>query len=94
MGAPAWRVIVDEVSAFLGPDAVAHQLEPVGDLLSPRELEVLHLVADGLDNEAIATRLTLSVRTVERHLQNVYTKLDLTGRNARTVAVARLLAHA
>ena len=57
-------------------------------MLSPRELEVLRLAAEGLDNDAIAEALTLSVRTVERHLQNVYAKLDLTGRNARTAAVA------
>ena len=60
------------------------------EVLSPRELEVLRLAAEGLDNDAIAEALTLSVRTVERHLQNVYAKLDLTGRNARTAAVARL----
>jgi hypothetical protein len=34
------------------------------------------------------------VRTVERHLQNLYGQLDLTGRNARTAAVARLHAGA
>ena len=66
--------------------------DPIDRLLSPRELEVLGLAADGLDNDAIAEALTLSVRTVERHLQNVYAKLDLTGRNARTAAVARLRA--
>ena len=61
--------------------------------LSSREREVLALAARGHDNEGIATELTLSVRTVERHLQNVYLKLGLQGRNARTAAVARLLSQ-
>ena len=87
---PAWPVFVDEVTEFLGPDRPAAATEAVDSVLSARELEVLRLAADGLDNEAIAIALTLSVRTVERHLQNVYGKLDLTGRNARTAAVARL----
>ena len=64
------------------------------DLLSPREVEILHLAAQGLDNDAIAQALTLSVRTVERHLSNVYAKLDLHGKSARTAAVARLLTRA
>jgi pimeloyl-ACP methyl ester carboxylesterase/DNA-binding CsgD family transcriptional regulator len=64
------------------------------DQLSPREVEILHLAAEGLDNEAIAGALTLSVRTVERHLSNVYAKLDLRGKSARTAAVARLLTRA
>jgi len=59
--------------------------------LSARELDVLRLVAEGLDNDEVARRLTLSTRTVERHLQNVYTKLGVQGRSARTAAVARLL---
>ena len=89
---PAWSVFVDEVAGFLAPDADPRGPGPDRRLLSARELEVLGLAADGLDNDAIAEALTLSVRTVERHLQNVYAKLDLTGRNARTAAVARLRA--
>lgn len=93
---PAWPVFVEEVRAFLEPDRAT---APAGDaapvdvaaLLSERELEVLRLAATGSDNEAIAGHLTLSVRTVERHLQNVYAKLGVAGRSARAAAVARLL---
>jgi DNA-binding CsgD family transcriptional regulator len=63
----------------------------VGALLSGRELEVLRLVAAGRDNDEIAAELFLSVRTVERHLQNVYAKLGVGGKSARAAAVARLL---
>lgn len=56
--------------------------------LSPREEEVLGLVAEGRTNSAIAERLVLSVRTVERHLLNIYTKLGVRG---RTEAMARWL---
>ena len=63
-------------------------------LLSAREIDVLTLAAEGCDNDAIAARLSLSVRTVERHLQNVYAKLGLQGRSARTAAVAALLSRA
>ena len=63
-------------------------------LLSPREVDILRLAAGGRDNDAIAAELFLSVRTVERHLQNVYAKLGLQGRTARTAAVAQLLSRA
>jgi DNA-binding NarL/FixJ family response regulator len=59
-------------------------------ILSARELAVLRGAAHGLDNDAIARELTISVRTVERHLHNVYAKLDLHGKSARTAA--RMLA--
>jgi DNA-binding NarL/FixJ family response regulator len=63
--------------------------------LSPRELEVLELVAAGLTNEAIAEQLVLSVRTVERHLSNIYAKLRLSGKAARAGAAVRFMgAHA
>jgi pimeloyl-ACP methyl ester carboxylesterase/DNA-binding CsgD family transcriptional regulator len=97
---PAWPVFVHEVEEFLRPDHVAGPApvhsgrDPLVDCLSARELEVLTLAAEGHDNEGIARELVLSVRTVERHLQNVYVKLDLQGRSARTAAVARLLTTA
>lgn len=96
---PAWAVFVDEVEAFLAPDRASARPAPAvasspTELLSPRELEVLGLAARGHDNEDIARELVLSVRTVERHLQNVYAKLDVQGASARTAAVARLLTTA
>jgi DNA-binding CsgD family transcriptional regulator len=52
--------------------------------LTPRELQVLRLVATGESNKAIAKDLGLSERTVERHLSNIFTKLDLSTRAAAT----------
>jgi pimeloyl-ACP methyl ester carboxylesterase/DNA-binding CsgD family transcriptional regulator len=54
--------------------------------LSPREAEVMRLVAEGCTNAEVAERLVLSVRTVERHLLNAYVKL---GVRTRTEAAAR-----
>lgn len=84
---PAWRAFLVEVHAFLGtaPPSAATPLTE----LSGRELEVLELVASGLTNEAIAERLFLSVRTVERHLSNVYVKLRVSGKAGRAAAAAR-----
>lgn len=94
---PAWPVFLRELTAFLEPDrvtpAVAVEAE-LTSLVSPRELDILRLAAAGNDNETIARELFLSVRTVERHLQNAYAKLGLHGRTARTAAVARLLSGA
>ena len=78
--------------SFLGTRTpAASSPEGAADLsgLSGRELEVLELVAAGADNEQIASRLYLSVRTVERHLSNVYAKLGVSGKSARAAAAAR-----
>jgi pimeloyl-ACP methyl ester carboxylesterase len=65
---PAWPEFLREVNGFLGgTPAPAAEWD-----LSAREEEILGLVADGLSNEEIASRLVLSVRTVERHLSNCY----------------------
>ena len=49
-----------------------------------RELEVLRLVAGGNTNRAIAGELVLSERTVDRHVSNIYAKLDVPSRAAAT----------
>ncbi len=51
-------------------------------VLTPRELDVLKLVAQGLSNSDIARRLVLSEHTVHRHLANILRKLDLSSRAA------------
>jgi DNA-binding NarL/FixJ family response regulator len=52
---------------------------------------VLELVAAGLTNDAIAARLLVSVRTVERHLTNIYAKLRLSGKAARAAAAVSFI---
>jgi pimeloyl-ACP methyl ester carboxylesterase/DNA-binding CsgD family transcriptional regulator len=63
--------------------------DPVEDL-SARERELMNLVAAGLSNKEIASQLFLSVRTVERHLSNVYVKLRVSGKAARAAAAVRV----
>jgi DNA-binding CsgD family transcriptional regulator len=58
--------------------------------LTPRELQVLRLVSAGKTNATIAAELFLSERTVERHLSNIFTKLDL---STRTAAAAWAYGH-
>ena len=84
---PAWAQFRAELHAFLGSTETPTR----DDLpeLSHRELDVLSLVAAGLNNEEIAARLYLSVRTVERHLSNIYVKLGVSGKAARAAAAAR-----
>jgi DNA-binding NarL/FixJ family response regulator len=58
--------------------------EPLPGGLTPREAEVLRLVASGKSNRDIATALVISEHTVARHLQNMFTKLDVSSRSAAT----------
>ena len=59
--------------------------EPAPSGLTPRELEVLRLVASGRSNAQIAGELVLSEKTVARHLSSIFTKLDV---HSRTAAAA------
>jgi ATP/maltotriose-dependent transcriptional regulator MalT len=58
---------------------------PVGQL-SPREMEILRLVVDGLSNRQIADRLIISLGTVKAHVHNIFEKLHA---QTRTQAVGR-----
>ena len=48
--------------------------DPLDISLSAREIEIIELVAEGLTNQEIADRLTISKRTVDNHVSNVFTK--------------------
>jgi two-component system response regulator NreC len=65
-------------AGFLGREGRAES-KP-GATLSQREAEVLRLIASGYSNKEIASRLSLSVKTVEAHKANAMRKLDLNGR--------------
>ena len=52
--------------------------------LTARELQVLRLVARGKTNKAIAGELALGEKTVDRHVSNIFTKLDVSSRAAAT----------
>ena len=62
--------------------------EPAGSL-TPRELEVLRLLAAGATNHAIASRLHLADKTVHRHVSNIYAKLGVSSRAAATAYAYR-----
>ena len=57
---------------------------PIPHGLSRRELEVLSHIARGMTNKAIADELFISERTVERHVSNIFIKLNVSSRSAIT----------
>src|SRR4051794_41523136 len=73
---------VAEGGSALDPEVVSQMLgrrrteDPLGEL-SPREREVLGLMAEGRSNQAIAKALVISERAVEKHVTSIFTKLDL-----------------
>ena len=70
-----------------GPPADTAQPGPGGKSLTRREREVAELVADGLGNREIAERLYLSKRTVDSHVEHVFTKLGFSSRAQLTAWV-------
>jgi DNA-binding CsgD family transcriptional regulator len=60
------------------------------DLLTPREIEVLSLLAEGASNKAIARRLGISVHTAKFHVGSLLDKLDAVGRTDAVAHAARL----
>jgi DNA-binding CsgD family transcriptional regulator len=68
---------VDRLLKDMAPSGHGHRL-------TPRELQVLRRVATGETNKAIAGKLSLSEKTVDRHVSNIFTKLDVPSRAAAT----------
>ena len=62
--------------------------EPL-DELTPREREVLELMAEGRSNQAIADRMFVTLRAVEKHVTSIFTKLDLPASDGRPPPRAR-----
>jgi two-component system response regulator NreC len=59
----------------------SHPLAPAGDQLTQREREIVILISQGLSNQSIAERLTLTVNTVKTHRKHIYHKLNLDNRS-------------
>jgi DNA-binding NarL/FixJ family response regulator len=79
----AARRTFDELGAAPAERVAADLLSPTTPGgLTPREVEVLRLIAAGRSNSEIATALVLSEKTVARHLSNIYTKIDVSSRTA------------
>gem|GEM_PF-6587069 len=81
--------VVEAMRRFVGgaSDEGARTEAPVKGL-TPREREVLSLVAQGKSNREIAEALVLSTRTVEQHLSHAYSTLGLSGKSSRAAAAA------
>jgi DNA-binding NarL/FixJ family response regulator len=72
----------------------AHRRRDPLDVLSPREREVLALMAEGASNAGIARRIFVTEGTVEKHVRSILTKLDLPEsdhEHRRVLAVLRFL---
>lgn len=92
--AVAAQVVRRAVSKTPDRGQPAEYFVPPAASLTPRELEVLRLLAQGLDNEAIAQRLVLTKRTVQNHISIIYDKLGVTSRTeALLYAVQHGWAH-
>jgi DNA-binding NarL/FixJ family response regulator len=70
--------------ALLSPIPERSELEPSDQILTPREIEVLRMIAAGLGNKEIASKLTISEHTVKFHISSIFAKL---GASSRTEAV-------
>jgi DNA-binding NarL/FixJ family response regulator len=85
------RALFEQIGAHLdarGIETARRTRQPAG--LTEREIEVLRLIADGQANKEIAAHLHLSVKTVSRHLTNIFNKI---GVNSRAAATAFAFEH-
>ena len=91
LGAAADAAMAEETLKGLG--STAGPRAEGGAVLTEREVEILRQIAKGLSNQEIAQSLFLSVRTVERHISNIYAKVGAHGKAARAAATAYAHTH-
>ncbi len=72
------------------PPLTANPPDPLVDALTPRELQVIHLIAEGLPNKNIATKLGISEHTVKFHVNAILTKLNAQSRTEAVVRATRM----
>ncbi len=77
-------------SSMLAEVHRAGRAEPEDPVISPREEEVLQLVADGLSLPEVAAKLFISVKTVKNHLASIYQKLDARDRTQAVLRAVRM----
>lgn len=89
---PAWIRFLTEVRSFLGTGADTPDLPPttlpVFPELTPREHDVLEMIAQGLDNQQIADHLVVSQKTIRNHISHIFQKLMVRNR-AQAIVLAR-----
>jgi pimeloyl-ACP methyl ester carboxylesterase/DNA-binding CsgD family transcriptional regulator len=82
--------VLEAIAPFLGLEARARRGGGAPEELTPRERDVLRLVAEGLSDADIAERLVLSRHTVHRHVANILRKLNLHSRTAAAAYATRV----
>ncbi len=83
-------VHASEIDALFHSRDLSEPPETLAEALTPREIEVLRLLAEGLANKELAARLTLSEHTIKFHVASIMGKL---GANSRTEAVMLGIRH-
>lgn len=79
------EIIEEEVSNKMREDELNGERRNLHENLTSRELEVLHLIAEGLSNQEIADQLFITLKTVKTHVSNILSKLEVSDRTQATI---------
>jgi len=85
---PAWERFKEEVLAFTGQTALLESEDPLFEVLSPREREILTRIATGSTNIDIGRQLFISEKTVRNHITRIFEKLGVQSR-AQAIVLAK-----
>lgn len=79
------EIIEEVVSKKIKEDELSGDRRNLHQDLTNREMEVLHLIADGLSNQEIADKLFITLKTVKTHVSNILSKLEVSDRTQATI---------